>query len=72
MPALPITFACGLYDRMLPLQTGEIKPNGIELNFLAICQCRRSTCARSIAIPFRVARFYCDSAEDFVHPKTSI
>ena len=36
MPALPITFACGLYDRMLPLQTGEIKPDGIDLNFIAI------------------------------------
>jgi 4,5-dihydroxyphthalate decarboxylase len=34
MPSLPITFACGLYDRMLALQTGEIKPDGIDLNFL--------------------------------------
>jgi 4,5-dihydroxyphthalate decarboxylase len=36
MPGLPITFACGLYDRMLPLQTGEIKPDGIDLNFLVM------------------------------------
>ncbi|MFZ3357576.1 MAG: hypothetical protein WA177_02335 [Xanthobacteraceae bacterium] len=36
MPSLPITFACGLYDRMLALQTGDIKPDGIDLNFLAI------------------------------------
>jgi 4,5-dihydroxyphthalate decarboxylase len=36
MTALPITFACGLYDRMLPLQTGEIKPDGIDLNFLVM------------------------------------
>ena len=36
MSALPITFACGLYDRMLALQTGEIKPDGIDLNFLVI------------------------------------
>jgi 4,5-dihydroxyphthalate decarboxylase len=36
MPALPITFACGLYDRMLALQTGEIKPEGIDLNFLVM------------------------------------
>ncbi|MGB7034400.1 MAG: hypothetical protein WBD71_02655 [Xanthobacteraceae bacterium] len=34
MPSLPITFACGLYDRMLALQSGEIKPDGIDLNFL--------------------------------------
>jgi len=36
MSSLPITFACGLYDRMLALQTGDIKPDGIDLNFLAI------------------------------------
>jgi len=31
-----MTFACSLYDRMLALQTGEIKPDGIDLNFLVI------------------------------------
>jgi len=36
MAALPLTFACGLYDRMQALATGEIKPDGIDLNFLAI------------------------------------
>jgi len=36
MPSLPITFACGLYDRMQALQTGEIKPDGIDLNFLVM------------------------------------
>jgi 4,5-dihydroxyphthalate decarboxylase len=36
MAKLPITFACGLYDRMLALYTGEVKPEGIDLNFLAI------------------------------------
>ena len=36
MPALPITFACGLYDRMLALHTGDIKPDGIDLNFVVI------------------------------------
>src|SRR5271155_1237438 len=36
MSALPITFACGLYDRMLALQTGAINPDGIDLNFLVI------------------------------------
>ncbi len=34
--ALPLTFACGLYDRMLPLYTGDVRPEGIDLNFLAI------------------------------------
>ncbi len=36
MSKVPITFACGLYDRMLALYTGEVKPDGIDLNFLAI------------------------------------
>lgn len=36
MPGLPLTFACGLYDRMQPLYTGEVRPQGIDLNFLAI------------------------------------
>jgi len=36
MAKLPITFACGLYDRMLPLYTKEVQAEGIDLNFLAI------------------------------------
>jgi 4,5-dihydroxyphthalate decarboxylase len=33
---LPITFACGLYDRMQALYTGEVQPEGIDLTFLNI------------------------------------
>lgn len=40
MSKLPITFACGLYDRTLALYTGEVKPDGIDLNYLAIDQPR--------------------------------
>ena len=36
MPALPITIACGLYDRMLALYTGDVKADGIDLNFVAL------------------------------------
>src|SRR5579863_9985916 len=36
MPALPLTFACGLYDRMVPLYAGEVEPQGIDLNFVPI------------------------------------
>jgi 4,5-dihydroxyphthalate decarboxylase len=32
---LKLTFACGLYDRMLRLYTGEVQPAGIDLTFLA-------------------------------------
>ena len=31
-----LTFACGLYDRMQPLYTGEVKPEGIDLDFRVI------------------------------------
>jgi 4,5-dihydroxyphthalate decarboxylase len=34
MPRLPLTFACGLYDRMLALHTGEVQVEGVDLNFL--------------------------------------
>ena len=34
MPNLPITFACGLYDRMLPLYTGEVAVEGVDLKFV--------------------------------------
>src|SRR5262245_9720145 len=41
MVGLPLTFACGLYDRMSALYTGEVKPEGIDLNFLAIDEPRQ-------------------------------
>ena len=33
MPKLPLTFACGLYDRVLPLYTGAVPVEGVDLNF---------------------------------------
>jgi 4,5-dihydroxyphthalate decarboxylase len=36
MAKIPMTFACGLYDRMLALYTGEVQAEGIDLAFLAI------------------------------------
>ncbi len=40
MAKLQLSFACALYDRMLALYTGEVKPVGIDLNFMAIDQPR--------------------------------
>ena len=40
MARLQLSFACGLYDRMQPLYTGEVKVEGIDLNFIAIDQPR--------------------------------
>jgi 4,5-dihydroxyphthalate decarboxylase len=31
---LKLTMACGLYDRMLDLYTGDVRPDGITLNFI--------------------------------------
>ena len=36
MARLPLTFACGSYDRMFSLVTGEVQPDGIDLNFVPI------------------------------------
>lgn len=36
MPKLPMTFACGLYDRMTALYTGEVQVDGIDLNFIPV------------------------------------
>jgi 4,5-dihydroxyphthalate decarboxylase len=33
MSNLPLTFACGLYDRVLPLYTGEVPVEGVDLKF---------------------------------------
>ncbi len=34
MSKVPLSFACGLYDRMLALHTGEVQVEGVDLNFL--------------------------------------
>src|SRR6266566_3313660 len=41
MPKVAATFACRLYDRMSALYTGEVKPEGNDLNFLAIDEPRQ-------------------------------
>lgn len=34
MSKLKLNFACGLYDRMVPLLSGEVVPEGIDFNFI--------------------------------------
>jgi 4,5-dihydroxyphthalate decarboxylase len=36
MAKLELSFACALYDRMLPLYRGEVQPDGIALNYIAM------------------------------------
>lgn len=33
---LAVNFGCGLYDRMVPLYSGEVRPDGIDVSFEAI------------------------------------
>ena len=36
MPPVKLKFACASYDRMMPLRTGDVRPEGIDLDFIAI------------------------------------
>src|SRR6201990_1626306 len=40
MAKLQLSFASALYDRMQPIYTGEVQPEGIDLNFIRIEQPR--------------------------------
>src|SRR2546423_11237628 len=63
MAKLQLTFAAGLYDRMQPLYTGEVKPDGIDLNFIAIDQPRPIFDRMAGGEEFDVAEF---SSSEFV------
>src|SRR5436853_4836640 len=63
MAKLQLSFACGLYDRMQPLYTGEVKVDGIELNFIAIDQPRPIFDRMAGGEEFDVAEF---SSSEFV------
>jgi 4,5-dihydroxyphthalate decarboxylase len=71
MTDVPITFACGLYDRMLALQTGEIKAYGIDLDFLVMdnpreifdrMNNRQEFCACEMSSSEFISRFAADKA----------
>ena len=63
MAKLKLSFACGLYDRMQPLYTGEVKAEGIDLNFIAIDQPRPIFDRMAGGLEFDVAEF---SSSEFV------
>ena len=63
MAKLQLSFACGLYDRMQPLYTGEVKVEGIDLNFIAIDQPRPIFDRMAGGEEFDVAEF---SSSEFV------
>lgn len=40
MSKLSMTFACGVYDRTYALYTGEVQPDGIDLNYIEVADPR--------------------------------
>ena len=63
MSRLRLTFACGIYDRMDALRTGEVAVEGIDLNYLAIEWPREIFDRMGGAAEFDAAEF---SASEFV------
>lgn len=63
MSRLKLTFACGIYDRMDALRTGEVAVEGIDLNYLAIESPREIFDRMGGAAEFDAAEF---SASEFI------
>jgi 4,5-dihydroxyphthalate decarboxylase len=63
MSKLQLSFACALYDRMLALYTGEVKPDGIDLNFIPIDEPRPIFDRMSGGQEFDVAEY---SSSEFI------
>src|SRR5262245_46247570 len=63
MSALPISFACAAYDRMVPLLTGEVRPAGIDLNFIPIASPRETFDRMAGGREFDAAEF---SSSEFI------
>ncbi len=57
MSKLPLTFACGQYDRMVPLSTGDVQPEGIDLNYITINNPRQIFDRLTGALEFDLAEF---------------
>jgi len=57
MSTLPLTFACGLYDRMQALYTGEVQVEGVDLNFLVDDNPRNIFDRMAAGLEFDVAEF---------------
>jgi 4,5-dihydroxyphthalate decarboxylase len=63
MAKLALSFACALYDRMQPLYTAEVQPDGIDLNFIAIDEPRPIFDRMSGGQEFDVAEY---SSSEFI------
>jgi len=63
MPKLPLTFACGLYDRMLALHTGDVRPDGIDLNYIPMDDARQIFDRMGGGLEFDLSEF---SSSEFI------
>src|SRR5262249_35099574 len=63
MARLQLSFSCWLYDRMQPVYSGEVKVDGIDLNFIAIDEPRPIFDRMSGGEEFDVAEY---SSSEFV------
>lgn len=68
MSGLRLSFACGLYDRMLPLYTGEVQPEGIDLDYVAIDSPREIFDRMAGGFEFDVAEM---SSSEFISRKSA-
>jgi 4,5-dihydroxyphthalate decarboxylase len=58
-PMPRVRFACGLYDRMLGLYTGEVKPEGFELEFIRMDSPREIFDRMAAGLEFDAAEMSC-------------
>jgi 4,5-dihydroxyphthalate decarboxylase len=67
---LRLTMACGLYDRMLDLYRGDVRPDGIELNFIPMDgpAGARETFDRMARLEFDIAEM---SSSEFIARKSA-
>lgn len=56
---LKLSFASSTYDRMLALRTGDVKPEGIDLDFIAIEECRETFDRMGWSAEFDLSEFSC-------------
>jgi 4,5-dihydroxyphthalate decarboxylase len=63
MSRVPISFACAAYDRMVPLLTGEVQPQGLDLNFIPVARPRETFDRMAGGLEFDAAEF---SASEFI------
>ena len=63
MTRLRLTFACGIYDRMAALRTGDVTVEGIDLNYIAIDSPREIFDRMGARQEFDVAEF---SSSEFI------